>query len=374
MKHLTVLHCIARMADGGAERQLAYLSRQLVNKGLSVHVFLLYNDGSNFQRLKNSGAIIHKVSVKGNYSVKIILGLLKVVRRVRPQIIQTWLPQMDIVGGIVAMILRIPFIISERSSEMAYPAHWKNSLRIFIGKRAAAVVSNSKGGQCYWDKISGSVSTNLVIENGLPLKEIEECRFDPDEVYWLESADELILFAGRYVGYKNVINLSHAVHKVLASRSQAKAVFFGDGPLKPELVAMNNDKNADGRVKIMDYTPNLWGWLKRANVFLSVGTFEGRPNTVLEAIACKTPLVVSDIPAHREILDNDSAIFVPADSIEAIAKAIEDVLTRSPDERNKVAAHYDSMQLPSNEDCADKFIQLYRNIEEYKEISTQEHS
>ena len=49
-------------------------------------------------------------------------------------------------------------------------------------------------------------------------------------------------------------------------------------------------------------------------MFVSPSHYEGRPNAVLEAMAVGVPLVVSDISAHRELLDEQSAILVdPAD-------------------------------------------------------------
>jgi len=66
--------------------------------------------------------------------------------------------------------------------------------------------------------------------------------------------------------------------------------------------------------------------MRRAAVCVSPSHFEGSPNVVLEAMAAGVPLVVSDIPEHRELLDDRSARFVDPRSAEQLALAIESVL------------------------------------------------
>jgi len=70
------------------------------------------------------------------------------------------------------------------------------------------------------------------------------------------------------------------------------------------------------------YVRHLSSWMKTANVFVFPSTAEGCPNVVLEAMACSCPLVVSDIPAHREILAADCALLIPPERHEALADAI----------------------------------------------------
>jgi len=66
--------------------------------------------------------------------------------------------------------------------------------------------------------------------------------------------------------------------------------------------------------------------MKRADAFVYLSLYDGFPNVVLEAMACGCPLVVSDIPAHRDFLDEQCALFVsprrPADVAEAIRRTL----------------------------------------------------
>jgi glycosyltransferase involved in cell wall biosynthesis len=59
-----------------------------------------------------------------------------------------------------------------------------------------------------------------------------------------------------------------------------------------------------------------------ADVVVSLSRFEGLPNSVQEAVMCGTPLVLSDIPAHRDLLGSESALFVDGDDPSDVARAI----------------------------------------------------
>ncbi len=79
---------------------------------------------------------------------------------------------MDIAGGLVGMLTRTPFVLSERSSALNYSGGWKSKVRLYVGKFAAAIVANSEGGRSYW-KAHDQRSRCVVIGNAIPFAELE---------------------------------------------------------------------------------------------------------------------------------------------------------------------------------------------------------
>lgn len=70
-------------------------------------------------------------------------------------------------------------------------------------------------------------------------------------------------------------------------------------------------------------------YLASASAFVSGSEFEGRPNSLLEALAIKLPVVVTDISAHREIISHGENGFLfeasrPEDAAKSLARLIED--------------------------------------------------
>ena len=331
-----VIHCIPGMGGGGAERQLGYLSRQLVSRGWDVHIALL-SEGPNFARLQQSGATIHRLQASGNHDPAILWRLARLMGRVKPDLVQVWMLQMEILGAFAAALRGIPWIFSERCCEEAYPPGIKFQLRRWTGARATAVVSNSVGGDQYWKP---RVQSRYIISNALPLEEIAVAPPVSDAEAGLSRADRVVLFAARMADQKSPETLMRALLR-LEGRPNIVAVLAGEGPLTGTLV--EQAKELGVTVRFPGYLQNLWGWMKRAAVFVSPALFEGHPNTVMEAAACGCPLIVSDIPAHREFLDETSALMVPALDPARLGAALEQVLddpdaTRSRAQRARATA------------------------------------
>jgi hypothetical protein len=120
---------VPSLVGGGAERQLTYLVKELVQSGWDVHVAYVHG-GPNMGRLEASGATVHRLRALGNHDPQILGRLVATIRRVKPDIVQCWLLQMEVLGGLASMLTRTPWVFSERSCEEAYPASLKALLRL----------------------------------------------------------------------------------------------------------------------------------------------------------------------------------------------------------------------------------------------------
>jgi glycosyltransferase involved in cell wall biosynthesis len=313
------------MGGGGAERQLAYLSAELTRLGWDVHVALL-SGGPNLERLRASGATIHELGAGGNYDPRILFQLVGTIAMVQPDLVQVWVLQMQVLGAIAARLRRVPWVLAERSTEPAYPPTVKHRLRAWLAADAAAVVSNSAGGDRYWQERLDSRVRRYIIPNAVPLTEIDRTPAAGPERTGCSSGTKLVLFAGRLTAEKDPETLVQALVPALA-RPDVVAVIAGDGPLRERLSGLVHRLRLGDRVRLAGFVDDIWAWMKRADVFVSPALFEGHPNAVLEAMACRCPLVVSDIPPHREFLDASSARLVPPGNAGLLGAAIDDVLT-----------------------------------------------
>lgn len=321
-----MLHCIGSLGGGGAERQLSYLLCGLVERGVVVDLAYIHA-GPNLSRLERAGVRMHQLRGASNYDPRLVWSIRKIIRSVLPQLVQTWLPQMDTLAGAAALLTRTPYFITERSIADAYDEKPWRSLRRCIGRGALRVIANSEGGRQYWASLQDSAQ---LIRNGIPADEIQTAQPAHLQNLGLSENGELILFAGRYSAEKNVVRLLEAVCDALNARPSAVAVFFGEGPDRDRLLQILELRQLQNRIRILGYTDGLWSYMKRAAVFASVSRFEGCPNTIIEAAIQECPLLLSNIPQHRELFEDAMARFVDPNATAAITNALVEML-RDPD-------------------------------------------
>lgn len=279
----------------------------------------------------------------------------------KPDLIQTWLTQMDVLGGLAAVLTRTPFILMEQCSAGNYSGTWKDTLRCWIGRRAVLIVANSETGKGYWLRENGPDRVK-VIRNAVPVDEINSASHTCSWEHEIEDAAEVILFAGRYDAQKNVITLLTAIHFALQERSGAIAVLFGAGPLRDRLIAIVQSYGMEDRIKILPYTTEIWSWMKRANLFVSASLFEGSPNAIYEAAALRCPLVLSDIPEHRELLSDEGAFFVSPLSASDIASGIVTALSDRQEARRKSECAYVRLSGFTVDMITDEYLSVYTHI------------
>jgi glycosyltransferase involved in cell wall biosynthesis len=347
------------MGGGGAERQLTYLCAELVRAHVEVHVACKV-DGPNAERLRSSGAVLHDLPPCNNHSPQLWRIVARQVAKTRPHILQTWLTQMDILGGLVAWRSGVPWILSERNSARAYPPHWKHSFRRWLARRAEAVVSNSTSGDTYWQAAS-AVRRRKVIPNGIPLDELDTIApANPSEI-GVVSGEKLILFAGRLEAQKNLDNLLLALERVFKS-TPARVVLCGNGPDRQRLEDEVRSRPWASHIVFQGYVTNLAAWMKRADVFVSVSWNEGRPNAVIEAMACGCPIVASSIPEHCEFLDDGCARLVDPADVASIATAIEGALADGAGSAGRSRAARTRAAQWSVQSMAGEYLRLYQEI------------
>lgn len=352
---ITILHVIPTLEGGGAERQLSMLVEEQARRGHDVHV-AVRRTGVHGRTVKDCGVQIHELGDLRSTNPRLFFAVRDAVVKIKPSIVQTWLPQMDILGGLAAFAARTPWIVSERTSANYYKdvplIAW---LRAFLGQFASAIVANSKDGEQYWRASSRSVNP-VIIRNALDVARIREAiPPDPAELF----SNPVLLVVGRFSREKALEIVVQAVGN-FAVRSAVNVLIIGAGSERSTLEREIATASLSGCVKVLPYQSDWWRWLKVAAGLISMSRFEGNPNVVLEAMAGCCPVILSDIPAHREIADASSASFVPVDDVDALASAIGKLLGDKEAALRRAARASERVELMTVAAMADAYDVVYR--------------
>jgi glycosyltransferase involved in cell wall biosynthesis len=354
----TILHLIPTLEGGGAERQLTILAAEQARRGLGVHV-ALRRGGVHEERMRGSGVVIHSLGDFRGVHPLLIARADALVRRIKPDILQTWLPQMDLLGGVVALWNAVPWLLSERNVKESYhrilPLAW---VRSRLARYAKGVVANSAEGAEYWIGTLPAPMHVTRIDNAVDVAAI--CGA-PISCQPSGNTGHILLFVGRLLEEKGPHLLIQALRH-LAERSDVRALFVGDGPLRQEICASITAHDLENRVSMLPYQPDWWGLLKTATALVSPSRFEGQPNVVLEAMAAGCPLIVSDIPSHRAILDTRSALFVPLNNPTALADAIVSLLSDPEAARQRAERASERVTGFTIKSAADAYDRLYGRV------------
>lgn len=145
-----------------------------------------------------------------------------------------------------------------------------------------------------------------------------------------KSKDPLILCLGRLKEYKSVPVFIYAASKVLKKIPAAKFVIAGDGEEKQALVALVKKL---GLEQSITFTGSVTEKEKirlyqRAWVFVNPSLMEGWGMTTIEANACGTPVVASDVGGLRDSVKNfHNGLLVPYGDVDGFANAIIELMT-----------------------------------------------
>jgi glycosyltransferase involved in cell wall biosynthesis len=300
---------------GGSSIANYYILKELAKiEGLEIH---LVTSSSNKFRIEafSSSIKIHFLDIGKNgefhfqsftdllkYSYKAYKYSKKLIEKENFQLIHAFF---GIPSGYIAMKLGLPYIVSLRGSDVPFhtPRFKVLDLLLFkrlskkIWKKAKFVVANSKGLK------EEALQTNPeqkieVIYNGVDISEFKP--FDKKH----ENETITFISTGRLAKHKAY----HFLIQALSGIEKVRLVLIGDGKQYEELKVLANNLNVmvDFRGKLEH--SKIVAELQKADVFVLPSITEGMSNSLLEAIACGLPVLVTNVGGSEELIKGNGFI------------------------------------------------------------------
>jgi len=162
-----------------------------------------------------------------------------------------------------------------------------------------------------------------VVQNGLDLARVDRSAANTRQRP-RQTGDFTITAISRLVGIKNPFSVLAAFRQ--SADQTSRLVYMGDGPLRHSLIAQSREAGPENRIEFTGLIPRekVFEYLLNADLFISTSQGEGLPVSVLEAMACRCPVLLSDIPPHREIAEGvDFIPLIQPDDVAGFARAIK---------------------------------------------------
>jgi glycosyltransferase involved in cell wall biosynthesis len=118
----------------------------------------------------------------------------------------------------------------------------------------------------------------------------------------LSASDFVVGFAGRLVHQKGWNYFLAAAELIMEKIGDVRLVMVGDGPQKDEMLKMVSGSKFKERIMFLGRTMDMPGFYGLIDCLVIPSSAEGMPMVVTEAFAMGVPMVVSDIPAFKEVI------------------------------------------------------------------------
>jgi len=137
-----------------------------------------------------------------------------------------------------------------------------------------------------------------------------------------------LVFVGSLIERKNISNTLHALTHLKSGGVKFIFRVVGGGDKRP-LKELVETLDLHGCVELMGEQPPavVEGIMVQSHVYVSSSTHEGRPNSVVEAMAAGCCCVLSDITGHRELSEDGRALLFSLDEPVHLARVINRLYT-----------------------------------------------
>lgn len=318
---ISILHLITDLEVGGAEIMLAKLLRRMDPSRYRNIVISLTDRGRLAERIEAVGVPVYTLDMKRAHIDLIALPrLVRLVKKIRPSILQTWLYHADLLGTAAAILTRCPSLVwNVRCSDMdlthyAWTTRVTLNLLALISRLPQAIIVNSRVGQRFHEQIGYRTRQWQMIPNGFDLDE-----FRPDSAAYIELRDALHLphdtiligMVARVDPMKDHATFLDAARQ-LAGRRDVAFVLVGKGV--DGLASQVNALGLTGRVHLLGVRSDVATIMPALDIFSLTSAFgEGFPNVVGEAMACGVPCVVTDVGDAAFLVGNGGRAVPPGD-------------------------------------------------------------
>ena len=302
---LKVVQIVPTLDQGGAEKQLCLLSAHLDRSQFETHVVVLTHSGPREQTLRAHGVPVHSIGKRGKFDPIACRRLEAKLVELQPDIVHTWLFAANSYGRAAALAARVPVIVAGERCVDPWKSWWQLAIDRHLLKSTSAVVTNTTAVTQFYAQRGVPTERFVVIPNAVePPTQTPLTRDEAFARLGIPPRDKLVMAIGRLwpqKGYRDLIWSGELLH---VAYPQVWFVIVGDGPERARLMHYRDKVRGDDSVRFAGQRVDAAQLLSAADVLWNGSLYEGQSNTILEAMSLGVPVVASDIPGNRDLVQH----------------------------------------------------------------------
>ncbi len=369
---MKILHIITGLNDGGAEAILYRLCK--FNKSQSHHVISLSGPGKYGEKLEKIGVNTHYLDLNNVFEILFSpIKLFFLIKKIDPNIVQTWMYHADFMGGLIAKLSGIKKIfwgvhhttlVKNESKKITIMIA---NINCFLSKFIPTnIIYCAQKSMEVHKEFGFDNKKGVVIRNGYDIKEFFPFVTEKDNAnhaFNLPNTSFRIGHVGRDDPQKDHITLLNAFDILREKKLDFHATLVGTGldNDNQRLLKIIREKNLSNHVSLLGRRDEIPKYMNLIDLFVLSSSFgEAFPNVLNEAMACGTPCIATDIGDSKYIVGNSGWI-VPPKCPEVFA----DKIIYAANEKKYNPSEWDKRKFSCRERIVNNF-SIETMVEKYK--------
>jgi len=327
---------ITELDQGGAERALVRIATGLPRDEWDVSVICLGPEGPLAAPLRAAGLPVNCLGVTSIRSPRSLwratFGLVRLLKQIRPALLQTFLFHAGLAGRIAARLARVPVVVcglrvAERRSR------WRLRMDRWTDWLVDRHVCVSQAVADFSQRESRLPAGKLVvIPNGVDFDRFHQANSADLSRFGIPAGAKVLLTVGRLDPQKAPLELVRIFAELTADHPEWHLLLVGDGPLRTDLRQLIDADGLAGRVHLAGWQADVPEIMRSCDLFVLNSRWEGMPNVVLEAAAAGLPVIATRSEGVVEIVESGvSGVLVEVDQPQAMRAALESMMTHQND-------------------------------------------
>lgn len=336
-----VILFVDSLESGGAQRQIVVLANVLSERGYDVAVLTYYPGDQLSPFLRSRGITRHHLPRTSRFDIRFFIRLTRFFRMEAPDCLISYLTTTNFWARTAGTLAGVRHIITSERSLTLRPGRVAATIERVLSRFSSAIVVNSQQGRQNLALAGIPPEKIVVIYNGLDCRLF--ARQSAEDVRALRASigvsqdDFLILLPGRMSEEKNHVLLVEAVSRLSTALTRIKVAFAGNEfyrDVTERIKAKIGTTGLNDRFLFLGPRSDMPLLYSAADVVVLPSLWEGFPNVLVEAMACGTPVIASDISDNAEIVTHEETGYLfPTNHAGALQAALTQVMSMTPEQR-----------------------------------------